>query len=291
MTGRWPKSIVIFFFLLTTPHFLQCQSSFQIAYAESLASTKQFASAVTEFKRFIFFNPRDNEVHRALTGLGNCYREEGEYDQALSYFQNSLAYAREDSAYDAASLEIALTYLQAGALDSGLLEVERILISNSTSSLIKRTLFVKFLALVKKHNWDDALSAFHQYIQHDPSILSDSARFVIQTALIDARSSSAFSSEKAQWLSTFLPGLGQLYAGDLKNGLNALALNAMLGCFVVSLLQSHAYFDGFTLFTGAFLRYYLGSRFRAGLIANERNENTAQETELRILLPLRELDK
>ena len=136
---------------------------------------------------------------------------------------------------------------------------------------------------MKKHDWDVADSTFHLYLQHDAVFLSDSVRNAIQTSLTVARNSSMLSSQTAIWFSSFIPGLGQLYAGDLKNAVNSLALNSVLGYYVISFVQSHAYFDGFVLFTGGFLRYYLGNRLRAGLIADERNENAEKNLESRIL--------
>ena len=148
MFRRWHKRLLLLsFVLVTSSNVLHNQPLFQLAYAESLSSSNQFAAAITEFKRYVFFNPRDEHLHRAFMGLGNCYREEGDLDRAINYFQISLTDAPNDSIYDTISLEIALTYLEAGALDTGLIEVERVLISSSEPQLVKRALFIKFLAL------------------------------------------------------------------------------------------------------------------------------------------------
>jgi hypothetical protein len=88
----------------------------------------------------------------------------------------------------------------------------------------------------------------------------------------ESRRTSLYSESTAQWLSTFVPGLGQLYVGDFKNALNALALNSLLFYWGTDLLVSHKYFDSVIEFSGVFLRYYLGNRYRAAELAREKNE-------------------
>jgi tetratricopeptide (TPR) repeat protein len=75
----------------------------------------------------------------------------------------------------------------------------------------------------------------------------------------------------ARWLSVFLPGAGQLYAGDTKNSLNSLAIN---GVFIYLFIATGINYN----FLGAALtvlpwlqRYYLGGVGKAGLAAEKFN--------------------
>ncbi len=271
------------FTLLFQPHVLTAQPTVLLEYADSLAATRQFSAAITEFKRFVFFHPADRELYCAFMGIGLSYREEHDYSHAISYLQSSQALAPSDSIYEAASLEIALTYFASGDAGSGLLEVERVLIDSSSPQFVRRALFVKLVALIKRHDWEQADSTLHTFLQQPESKSKDFLYRAVDSAIVVAKETSLFSEDAAEWLSAFFPGLGQLYSGDYKNALNALALDGLLGYWVVDLIATHQYFDGVMLFSGAFLRYYLGNQYRAALIAHEKNEEIEQETENKIL--------
>lgn len=269
--------------LLLQPHMLTAQPTVLLDYADSLVATRQFAAAVTEFKRFVFFHPTDRELCRAFMGIGLGYREEHDYSHAINYLQSSQALAPSDSIYEVVSLEIALTYFASGDAGSGLLEVERVLIDSSSPQFVRRALFVKLVALIKRHDWEQADSTLHIFLQQPQSTSKDFLYCAIDSAIMVAKETSLFSEGAAEWLSAFFPGLGQLYSGDYKNALNALALDGLLGYWVADLITTHQYFDGVMLFSGAFLRYYLGNQYRAAQIAHEENEKIEQETENKIL--------
>jgi tetratricopeptide (TPR) repeat protein len=269
--------------VLLRPHVLAAQPNVLLDYADSLTATRQFSAAITELKRFVFFHPADRELYRAFMGIGLCYREEHDYSHAINYLQSSQALAPSDSIYEAASLEIALTYFASGDAGSGLLEVERVLIDSSSPRFVRRALFVKLVALIKRHDWEQADSTLHTFLQQPESTSKDSLYRAVDSAIVVAKETSMFSEEAAEWLSAFFPGLGQLYSGDYKNAVNALALDGLLGYWVVDLITTHQYFDGVLLFSGAFLRYYLGNQYRAAQIAHEKNEKIVQETENKIL--------
>ena len=73
-------------------------------------------------------------------------------------------------------------------------------------------------------------------------------------------------------LSTFLPGLGQAYAEDWKNGLNALLLNGVLGYVTLNAAIERDYDDALLSFFFLFHRYYVGNRYRAAEAAQAFND-------------------
>lgn len=76
----------------------------------------------------------------------------------------------------------------------------------------------------------------------------------------------------ARILSMFLPGAGQFYAGDIRNGLNSLLLNALLGYWFVATGVSYTFVDAAATVMPWLFRYYGGGIRRAGEILENKKE-------------------
>ena len=79
-------------------------------------------------------------------------------------------------------------------------------------------------------------------------------------------------------MSTFLPGSGQAYAGEWKDGLNALVLNGTITSAVVLLFRSQRRGEAGLLASTIFWRYYNGNRQNAteAVLRYNRKENNRQ---------------
>jgi hypothetical protein len=60
-----------------------------------------------------------------------------------------------------------------------------------------------------------------------------------------------------------LPGLGQIYAGNYSDGLNAFTLNMGTGYLVINSLFEERYLDVLIVYLPLFYRYYDGNRYNA----------------------------
>ena len=99
------------------------------------------------------------------------------------------------------------------------------------------------------------------------------ARETLQNYTTDERLNTLFdavlnmpqkSGEVAKLLSAILPGAGQVYVGNWRDGVNALLLNGALGFLAVDAVLDGHYVDA-ALWSGfIFWRYYRGNTFRAG---------------------------
>lgn len=85
-----------------------------------------------------------------------------------------------------------------------------------------------------------------------------------------ARKINAKNPQTAKWLSIIIPGSGQFYAGDLKNGLNSMGLNAVMAWWFIYTIQKTSLNDAI-LSTGSWVfRYYAGGYKRAAIITEEQ---------------------
>lgn len=77
--------------------------------------------------------------------------------------------------------------------------------------------------------------------------------------------------ERAEWLSTFAPGLGQVYAGRFVEGTSSLLLNSAGLFFMGYNFWQTSYFTTFTVGSALLNKFYFGGRRRAHFLVEQRN--------------------
>ena len=83
------------------------------------------------------------------------------------------------------------------------------------------------------------------------------------------------SPQLAGWLSTVVPGSGQFYAGKVKEGILAAALNGTFIYLVVDAIRDRRYVDSAGLFFVGW-QFYWGNRTSAQQLASEYNKHHEQ---------------
>lgn len=184
-------------------------------YAHLSYNDQQFKESFKLYERIIYF--KDSITSDDFFKLGECKSQLDEYDAALYYYNLAVNQSDTDS--------IKVNYY---------LKISRILISNERYSKAIQSLLIaqqisnkqqlvriKFLLASTYFLVDDYLSSkfyFNQII-NDTNQLSSLFSYTLRKYP---------NSKKAFWLSTFFPGLGQFYLGDIKDGFNSLLLNTSL---------------------------------------------------------------
>jgi len=79
-----------------------------------------------------------------------------------------------------------------------------------------------------------------------------------------------YNPRMANLLSIILPGAGQMYSGDFRNGINSMALVAGLIFATVGLASSISFIDSAIIIFPWFQRYYTGGYQRASATAQEK---------------------
>jgi len=108
-------------------------------------------------------------------------------------------------------------------------------------------------------------------------------RKALERLIREAKKVAKKSPKTARLLSTFLPGAGQFYAGDFKNGLNSLLLNSLLAYWFVSTGVSYSFVDAAATVTPWLFRYYGGGIRRAGEILEKEKEERLRKVFQKIL--------
>lgn len=80
------------------------------------------------------------------------------------------------------------------------------------------------------------------------------------------------SITRAMLFSAILPGTGEIYAGNVKQGIQDFLLTALSGFVLYNSIKNKKYVDAGIIFSFLFNRFYFGSISNAGRIAKMTNE-------------------
>ena len=190
---------------------------------EHLFALKNYDAAITEYKRFLFFNPDHPQVVEARFKIGLAYRVQGWRSEAVEAMAAAVQLATETELQAEMRTELAVTLIASGAYDLALVELIKVDMQSQSVRLRQRARFLRGVAYLYQFRWEQARSVFQAYLDEMPDAAEIAAK--IDALFLEAFNRRQKSEKAARLLSTFLPGLGQTYAGDWKNGLNALLLN------------------------------------------------------------------
>ena len=231
---------------------------------------ENYDAAITEYKRFLFFNFDDPRVGEVQFKIGLAYRAQKWWMEAAEAMIAAIQRTTETELQAERRVELAVTLIASGAYDLALVELIKVDMQSQSARLRQRARFLRGVAYLYQFKWEQARSVFQVYFDEIPSAAGAVAE--IDTLFLDALNRSQKSEKAARLLSTFLPGLGQAYAGDWKNGLNALLLNGVLGYITLDAAIERDYDDALLSFFFLFYRYYAGNRYRAVEAAQTFND-------------------
>ena len=245
---------------------------------------ENYDAAITEYKRFLFFNADDPRVDEVQFKIGLAYRAQKWWMEAAEAMIAAIQRTTETELQAERRVELAVTLIASGAYDLALVELIKVDMQSQSARLRQRARFLRGVAYLYQFKWEQARSVFQVYFDEIPSAAGAVAE--IDTLFLDALNRSQKSEKVARRLSTFLPGLGQTYAGDWKNGLNALLLNGVLGYITLDAAIERDYDDALLSFFFLFYRYYAGNRYRAVEAAQTFNDREKRQHVEKILQAL-----
>ena len=237
---------------------------------DHLFALGDYDAAITEYKRFLFFNAADPRMDGVQFKIGLAYRAQRWWMEAAEAMIAAIQWTTETELQAERRVELAVTLIASGAYDLALVELIKVDMQSQSARLRERARFLRGVAYLYQFKWEQSRSVFQAYFDEIPNAAGTAAE--IDSLCLDALNRSQKSEKAARLLSTFLPGLGQTYAGDWKNGLNALLLNGVLGYITLDAAIERDYDDALLSFFFLFYRYYSGNRYRAAEAAQTFND-------------------
>ena len=251
---------------------------------DRLFALGDYDAAITEYKRFLFFGANHPPAGEVQFKIGLAYRAQEWWAEAVEALIAAVQLTTETELQAERRVELAVTLIAGGAYDLALVELIKVDMQSQSARLRQRARFLRGVAYLYQFKWEQARSVFQVYFDEIPNTARVAAE--IDTLFSEAINLPQKSEKTARLLSTFLPGLGQTYAGDWKNGLNALLLNVVLGYVTLDAAIERDYDDALLSFFFLFHRYYSGNRYRAAEAAQTFNDRENRQHVEKILQAL-----
>ena len=255
--------------------------------ADKFFDARLYNEAITEYQRYIFFNDTGEDVSYSYYKIGLAYRDLYNPEKSLDAFENSVATTGADSTKDERKIDIAVNYIAWGRYDEAKLVLLKLVSFSKITEIRRKASLFLGVAHLYCYEWESAKDALEVYFKDESNY---KVAYMVDSLLSQAKNIKYKSQETARWLSTFIPGTGQIYAGNPGDGINALVLNGANIYFIIYKLLQEEYGNAFIVYYFLFRRYYMGNIYNARKEARESNRNLNQKTAGKIFDLLRAVE-
>jgi hypothetical protein len=228
-------------------------------YANSQFENHAYENALEVYRRTLFFDTQNQYGAFVFKNMADCLYKTEHYEEAAYYYD--LAYfVHSGDEQNEITLQKASCHLLLSDYNKAKMELFNL---PDNLSLEHRELSIFYDAMINfaLGEFDASKSLFMQ-IARDTSVVN--ALFV-KNAKIDK-----LKPKTAKVLSIILPGLGQFYAGDVKNGLNSFILSGGLFFLGVRSAINNSILDAALSIMPWYQRYYTGGYNKAYAIAESK---------------------
>jgi tetratricopeptide (TPR) repeat protein len=279
LTINFPKCLFLIFYLSLLVCALWADES-QVALADFYYEQGFYDEAITEYLRFIYFNPEFPYVAKIYEKMALCYAELEDWEKAEHAIHKAVSLANgSDQKYT-----ITFTFIEILIAKKSYSRAEKELLEMYTMAVQDRyrmrSIFLLAVVYIYSYRWELADMCLREYFESSCTY-SESVQNQIYDLLTAARELPYKSKEAAVALSVLLPGAGQAYSGKVMQGLNALVVNGAAGTLLAYTILDGYYIDAVVVFLFVFYRFYSGNIYYAEQYALQYNEllnrNIAQQ--------------
>ncbi|MFN8428738.1 MAG: hypothetical protein U0V04_02065 [Spirosomataceae bacterium] len=229
-------------------------------FAEALYSQKSHQSAVEAYKRILFFDSTSQYSKAIYPKIANSLFETGKYQEASDYYDLAFFSEENDSLKTYFMLKKASSNLILRQYDYAQIELLNLPDSLSENFKIQKN-FLESILFFAKGEFENSKDNFNK-------IIPDQGK--VETIFKKNKKIDKISPKKAKIMSMIIPGLGQLYAGDIKNGLNSLILTGGLFALGINSAINNGFLDAAISVLPWFQRYYQGGFNKAEIITKAK---------------------
>ncbi|HER09072.1 MAG TPA: hypothetical protein ENO20_09200 [Bacteroides sp.] len=224
-------------------------------HADEQFATGNFTAALKEYQRILFFG-EDHGYDEVYGRIADIYFQLEDYENAIVYYD----FAGKAVSSDSLKLEYAfskiLCYFKQDRFMLGLSDIYDLPGTASPYFEAKKNLYAAICHF--------GLGETDQSLQYFAGVVDSSGMAQIETLVADLRKhEKKFDPDKLEMMSIFLPGLGQLVGGDIKNGLNSILLLGGIAAYSLHTAVTYSILDGTLFLLTWFYRYYTGGHKKA----------------------------
>jgi tetratricopeptide (TPR) repeat protein len=242
----------------------------QLRFAEHLFDDGAYEASIREYKRFLFYHSGTELTDFARYRIAQSHYYQGSLLEARYLFENFTEVYPDSPLFLHAQLMLGKTHFDDGDYSTARSLFFRVRSAADDERLSAQAQYLRGWCYAHDRDWFKAIAEFRKVRDIAPT----SPLSGVSTQLADMTLAQTplprKSPQLAQWMSTFIPGSGQIYAGKPRNGVISTTINAAFIYLLVDSLLDERYVDA----AGIYLvgsRFYWGNRSNAKQWAIEYN--------------------
>ena len=253
------------------------QSVKSSAKADSLFAAGNFFEASVCYEEALFFNRGELREYELNLKKAYCYKFLERYEDCLNQLDQINLVSVSDTVRKNIIYEQAVCNYLTENMQRALMKVVQFRqlgmmpATNPTYFGIKT---LEILVLNETRQWEEAERCALNFIEEISTDESTKSKLtgMIENLYKKKNLPKELKSKKAKDLSRFVPGLGQLYCGKVKEGLVSFVVNASFLCFGLHQLYYQYYFTAYMAGFSVFSKTYFGGMHRCEILAQSQNE-------------------
>jgi tetratricopeptide (TPR) repeat protein len=265
-----PKSLLFLVFSLSI--FLSAKAQTPAATVETAAKLEQnghYKEALQKYERVLYFKPDSQKVWLYIH-IGNCYTGLGDYYKGINSYDNALLADVNKANHNAILIQRLKAEISAHNMRFAWNTLKEIDTANDTSR--RQVIFYTGVIHFYKEEYTEAEENWIMLAGEDSAKKNTIRMLFKKNAKVNR-----LKPGVANVLSVILPGAGQIYAGDIKEGLNSLLLNGAIFILGYNTAAAYNLYNAIVAVGPFYLRYYLGGIHRAGDIVMAKRAQKHQQ--------------
>lgn len=253
--------------LITISSFIVAQTlDEQKDYADSLFKTEKFYDAITEYKRFLYFDKSNSNNYEVNLRIGESYKAGGKYSDAIKYYSIAKNSCDEKTTIINIKLRIIRVYILRRTIPEALQSLNQ-LQSDYEDGIDSSTInYWRGWAYIMADDWDLASIEFEKIKSDHPL-----------KKISDKVESDKYSVALAKLSSLIIPGSGQFYTGNYFSGIMSLGWNVLWGYLTINAFITERAVEGILIGSLLWTRFYKGNFQNAENFAIEENRKISNK--------------
>ncbi|MBN1388736.1 MAG: hypothetical protein JW965_09835 [Bacteroidales bacterium] len=235
------------------------------SFADEQFGKGNYQLAMKEYQRVLFFD-KQHEYNELYSRIASIHYLMSDFDNALRYYDLAIRIENNDSIKFELVLNKALCNFKLNRYLEALYELFDLPDHFSGYLRKKKSLYMGICYF--------GLSEYDNSREYFSTLFDSTGTEKVNNLFADFESlSQKFRPGKVELMSMLLPGLGQIYTGELFSGLNSFFLISGVTVYAVITAVNYTLLDGLLVLSSWFYRYYSGGFTNARNLAVQKIEN------------------
>lgn len=228
-----------------------------MSFGDSLFRLKNNNAALNEYHRAFFFSESSEKKAEISNKIAFCHLTANQLSSAYSYYDTALFYSKSENSKIECELNKILCIILEKDFAYGLKLLDNIE-SGTDNYLNHRKDLYKGICCFGLERYDEAYNCFFEIIPKNDTLVNAQLNLIYEGRKKLMRPYPGVATA----MSVIIPGSGQAYTGNFRDGINSLVLLSTLACIALYT----PIFDFFVILP-FFYRYYVGGILNANELA------------------------